>query len=94
MAAQSWLERAPRPADRVAVESADGALTYAELLARARVGARPAVPPATGSRSRCRPGSTSPSPCMPACSRGAAAMPVDLRLSERERAAQLARRAS
>ena len=37
MARMSWLEQA-RP-DTVAVETAGGALTYAELVARARSGA-------------------------------------------------------
>ena len=60
---ESWLERAAglRP-DVIAVEADDGALTYAELLARARAvplgGARRvaiALPPGLSSPWRCMP---------------------------------------
>jgi o-succinylbenzoate---CoA ligase len=81
---EPWLERAAglRP-DRVAVEAPDGRLTYAELLARARAGARGLggvvpldLPPGLEFAVRLH-------ACLLA---GAAAMPIDQRLGERERA--------
>jgi o-succinylbenzoate---CoA ligase len=85
----SWLERAAalRP-KRTAVEAPDGSLTYAELLDRAReleldVGPGDRVPIAL-------PPGLDFAVTLHACLlRGAAAMPIDLRLSERERAAML-----
>jgi O-succinylbenzoic acid--CoA ligase len=82
MVVEPWLERA-RP-DRVAVETPDGRLTYAELLAAAREDAR-------NLRGRVEIDAT-PSldfvvrlhACLLA---GATAVPVDPRLGERERAA-------
>jgi O-succinylbenzoic acid--CoA ligase len=84
---QAWLERAAAVwPDRVAVETADGALTYAELRRRARglaagPGDRVAIllPPGLDF-------AVALHACLLA---GAVAMPVDLRLSERERDAQL-----
>src|SRR5690242_21861313 len=83
-----WLEHACP--DVVAVETADGALTYAELLSRAREQA-----------ATLRPGTRVPLLLPPgldfavalhACLLArATAMPVDLRLSEGEREAMLAR---
>jgi O-succinylbenzoic acid--CoA ligase len=84
----SWLEQA-RP-DAVAVETADGALTYAELLAHARAQAA-ALRPGTRVPLLLPPGldfAVALHACLLA---GAAAMPVDLRLSEGEREAMLAR---
>jgi O-succinylbenzoic acid--CoA ligase len=84
---EPWLERAAamRP-DVAAVETADGALTYAELLARARTlrvrGGRVAILLAPGLDF-----AVALHACLLA---GAAAMPVDVRLGARERAAQLA----
>jgi O-succinylbenzoic acid--CoA ligase len=85
MVIEPWLERAAslRP-DRVAVEAPEGRLTYAELLAAARVEARGLrgrvpidLPPGLDFAVR-----------MHACLlAGAAAMPIDQRLGERERAA-------
>ena len=88
---EPWLERAAalRP-DRPAVEAPEGALTYAQLLARARaaaVGLEGVVaidlPPGLEFAVRLH-------ACLLA---GAAAMPVDQRLGARERA-QLTRRAA
>ena len=88
MARMSWLEQA-RP-DTVAVETADGALTYAELLSRARSGA--AGLPSGGRVALLLPPGLDFAVALHACLlAGAAAMPVDLRLSEGERAAMLAR---
>jgi O-succinylbenzoic acid--CoA ligase len=87
-----WLERAAalRP-DRVAVEAPDGRLTYAELLDAARREARDLdgrvpidLPPGLPFAVRLH-------ACLLA---GAAAMPVDQRLGERERQAILATDAS
>jgi o-succinylbenzoate---CoA ligase len=78
------LERA-RP-EVLAVETADGALTYAELLARARAAAA-ALPPGGRVAILLPPGldfAVALHACLLA---GAAAMPIDLRLAERERAA-------
>jgi o-succinylbenzoate---CoA ligase len=86
---ESWLERA-RP-DVMAVETADGGLTYGELLGRARAGAAH-----LGARRGDRVAVLLPpgldfAVALHACLlAGAAAQPVDLRLGERERAAQLA----
>jgi o-succinylbenzoate---CoA ligase len=81
------LERA-RP-EVLAVETADDALTYAELLARARAGAT--ALPAGGRVALLLPSGLDFAVALHACLlAGAAAMPVDLRLSEPERAAQLA----
>jgi o-succinylbenzoate---CoA ligase len=82
MVVEPWLERA-RP-DRVAVETPDGRLTYAELLAAARDEARHLrgrveIDAAPGLDFVVR---------LHACLlAGAAAVPVDPRLGERERAA-------
>jgi O-succinylbenzoic acid--CoA ligase len=87
---QSWLEHAAAARPEVlAVETADGALTYAELLARARAGASRF---AAGDRvAILLPPGLDFAVALHACLlAGAAAMPVDLRLGERERAAQLA----
>jgi o-succinylbenzoate---CoA ligase len=82
---EPWLERAAalRP-DRAAVEAHDGTLTYAELLARARVAARELegvvpidLPPGLEF-------AVSLHACLLA---GVPAMPVDQRLGQRERAA-------
>jgi O-succinylbenzoic acid--CoA ligase len=87
---QPWLERAAaaRP-DVLAVETADGGLTYAELLARARAGATRF---AVGDRvAILLPPGLDFAVALHACLlAGAAAVPVDLRLGERERAIQLA----
>jgi O-succinylbenzoic acid--CoA ligase len=87
---QAWLERAAatRP-DVLAVETAGGALTYAELLARARAGASRFAP---GDRvAILLPAGLDFAVALHACLlAGAAAMPVDLRLGQRERSAQLA----
>jgi O-succinylbenzoic acid--CoA ligase len=84
---EPWLERAAamRP-DVVAVETADGALTYAELLARAR-----GLPVSSGDNvALVLPPGLDFAVALHACLlRGAAAMPVDVRLSARERAAQV-----
>jgi O-succinylbenzoic acid--CoA ligase len=85
MMVQAWIARAP--AEVVAVEAPDGALTYGELLERAR-----GAPFARGERV---PLDAEPSldfvvdlwACLLA---GAVAMPIDPRLGERERAAQRA----
>jgi O-succinylbenzoic acid--CoA ligase len=85
---EPWLERAAalRP-DRVALEAPEGAVTYAELLARARAvapgpeGVVPIdLPPGLDFAVRLH-------ACLLA---GATAMPIDQRLGERERAAVLA----
>jgi O-succinylbenzoic acid--CoA ligase len=85
MVIEPWLERAAalRP-DRVAVEAPEGRLTYAELLARARAEAKELhgrvpidLPPGLEFAVRLH-------ACLLA---GAAAVPVDQRLSDRERAA-------
>jgi o-succinylbenzoate---CoA ligase len=84
----SWLERA-RP-DAVAVETADGALTYGDLLARARAAA--AGLPVGGRVAIALPPGLDFAVALHACLlAGAAAMPVDLRLAEPEREAMLAR---
>jgi o-succinylbenzoate---CoA ligase len=88
---EPWLERAAglRP-DRVAVEAPEGSLTYAELLERARAAAHGLegvvpidLPPGLDFAVRLH-------ACLLA---GAAAMPVDPRLGERERAALTTRAA-
>jgi O-succinylbenzoic acid--CoA ligase len=85
MVIEPWLERAAalRP-DRVAVEAPEGRLTYAELLARAHAEAKELhgrvpidLPPGLEFAVRLH-------ACLLA---GAAAVPVDQRLSEREHAA-------
>jgi o-succinylbenzoate---CoA ligase len=89
---EPWLARAAaaRP-DVLAVETADGALTYAELLARARAGAAH-----LGARRGDRVAIVLPpgldfAVALHACLlAGAAALPVDLRLGLSERGAQLA----
>jgi O-succinylbenzoic acid--CoA ligase len=82
---EPWLERAAalRP-DRVAIEAPDGALTYAELLDRARAAARGMqgvvaidLPPGLDFAVQLH----------GALLAGAAAMPVDHRLNARERSA-------
>ena len=90
MSREQWLVRAAaRRPDRVAVEAGDERLTYAELLDRAGEAADHLAPGA-------RVPLTSPAGvefvvALHACVlAGAAAMPVDPRLGERERAAQLA----
>jgi O-succinylbenzoic acid--CoA ligase len=84
----SWLEQAPP--DVVAVETADGALTYAELLARARAAA--AGLPAGGRVAIALPAGLDFAVALHACLlAGAAAMPIDLRLAAPERRAMLAR---
>ncbi len=84
---EPWLERAAAAwPSRVAVETADGGLTYRDLLARARglsasAGDRVAIvlPPGLDF-----------AVALHACLlRGAVAMPIDGRLSERERTAQV-----
>src|SRR5919201_2990460 len=85
MMVEPWIARAP--ADVVAVEAPDGALTYGELLEHAR-----GAPYARGERV---PLEAEPTldfvvelwACLLA---GAVAMPIDPRLGERERAAQRA----
>ncbi|HWM09654.1 MAG TPA: AMP-binding protein [Solirubrobacteraceae bacterium] len=88
---EPWLERAAglRP-DRVAVEAPEGSLTYAELLERARAAARglEGVVPID------LPAGLDFAVRLHACLlAGAAAMPVDPRLGERERAALTTRAA-
>jgi o-succinylbenzoate---CoA ligase len=88
---EPWLERAAamRP-DRVAIEAPDGRLTYAELLARAR----DAAPGLRGVVAIDLPPGLEFAVRLHACLlAGAAAMPVDQRLSERERAALTSRAA-
>jgi O-succinylbenzoic acid--CoA ligase len=84
---EPWLERAAaaRP-DVVAVETADGALTYAELLDLAR-----GLDVAPGDRvALALPPGLDLVVALHACLlRGAAAMPIDARLSARERSAQV-----
>jgi O-succinylbenzoic acid--CoA ligase len=90
MSREQWLVRAAaRRPDRVAVEAGDQRLTYAELLDRARDAARGLEPgrrvPLT------EPAGLDFVVALHACLlAGAAAMPVDPRLGEHERAAQLA----
>jgi O-succinylbenzoic acid--CoA ligase len=90
MSREQWLVRAAaRRPDRVAVEASGERLTYAELLERARAAARDLEPgrrvPLT------EPAGTGFVVALHACLlAGAAAMPVDSRLGEAERAAQLA----
>jgi acyl-CoA synthetase (AMP-forming)/AMP-acid ligase II len=83
---EPWLERAAalRP-NRTAVEATDGSLTYSELLARAR---RVALDVRPGDRvAIALPAGLDFAIVLHACLlAGAAAMPVDLRLTERERA--------
>jgi len=91
MPIDAWLARAARThPDRVAIEAAEGSLTYAELLGAARgieaaPGERVALegPPGLGFAVRLH-------GCM---ARGAVAVPVDPRLGPRERAAVLAAQA-
>jgi o-succinylbenzoate---CoA ligase len=84
-----WLERAAalRP-DRTAVEAPDGSLTYAELLDAARHAELDAGP---GDRVPIAlPAGLDFVVTLHACLlRGAAAMPIDLRLSDRERATMM-----
>jgi O-succinylbenzoic acid--CoA ligase len=85
MVIEPWLVRAAsRRPDRVAIEAPDGRLTYAELLAAARAEARGLrgrvpidLPPGLAFAIRLH-------ACLLA---GAAAMPIDERLGQRERAA-------
>jgi O-succinylbenzoic acid--CoA ligase len=90
MSREQWLVRAAawRP-DRVAVEAGDERLTYADLLDRAREAAGHLAP---GTRvPLTEPAGAEFVVALHACLlAGAAAMPVDPRLGERERAAQLA----
>src|SRR5918992_3591472 len=83
-----WLPRAAaqRP-DRVALEAPEGELTYAQLLEVARIDAAP------GSRvALALPPGLDFAVALHACLlAGAAAMPVDPRLAERERAALMER---
>jgi O-succinylbenzoic acid--CoA ligase len=84
---EPWLERAAAVwPDRLAVETADGALTYAELLRRAR-----GLAASPGDRvAILLPPGLDFAVALHACLLvGAVAMPVDLRLSDRERDAQL-----
>src|SRR5262249_50951527 len=84
---EPWLERAAAVwPDRVAVESAEGALTYAELLRRAR-----GLPASPGDRvAILLPAGLEFAVALHACLlAGAVAMPVDLRLAEAERAARV-----
>jgi O-succinylbenzoic acid--CoA ligase len=84
---EPWLERAAamRP-DVVAVETADGALTYAELLARARS----VAPGVRGRVAIVLPPGLDFAVALHACLlAGAAAMPVDPRLGDREQEAQI-----
>ena len=86
-AMEPWLERAAAVwPDRLAVETADGALTYAELRRRAR-----GLAASPGDRvAILLPPGLDFAVALHACLLvGAVAMPVDLRLSERERDAQL-----
>jgi O-succinylbenzoic acid--CoA ligase len=94
MTAEPWLARAAaRRPDRVAIETPDARLTYAELVTRARAaavelagrGVRP------GDRvALLLPAGVDFAVALHACLlAGAAAMPVDLRLGEAERAAQV-----
>ena len=84
-----WLERAAalRP-DRTAVDAPDGSLTYAELLDAARHAELDAGP---GDRVPIAlPAGLDFVVTLHACLlRGAAAMPIDLRLSDRERATMM-----
>ena len=86
-----WIERAAaRRPERVAVEAGDGSLTYAELLERARA--------AAGAFARGRRIPITAAPGLPFVEAlhgcllaGAAAVPIDPRLGERERAALVGR---
>jgi O-succinylbenzoic acid--CoA ligase len=90
VAIDPWLPRAAalRP-QRVALEAPEGRLTYAELLGRARAAARALAP---GERVPIEhPPGLDFAVALHACLlAGAAALPVDPRLAERERAALLA----
>jgi O-succinylbenzoic acid--CoA ligase len=92
---EPWLERAAalRP-DRAALEAPDGTRTYAELLAGARgaAGALAARGVRPGDRvAIALPAGVAFAEALHGCLLlGAAAMPVDLRLAERERRALLA----
>ena len=94
MMVDPWLVRAAglRP-ERPAVESPDGVLTYAELLARARAGAAELASRGVGPGDRVAlllaPGEAFVVALHACLLLGAAAVPVDLRLSERERRLQL-----
>jgi o-succinylbenzoate---CoA ligase len=80
-----WLERAAgRRADRVAVETPEGRLTYAELLTAARDEARDLYGPVPIDLPPGLPFAVRLHACLLA---GAAAVPIDPRLGERERAA-------
>ena len=82
-----WLRRAAalRP-DRVALEAPEGSLSYAELLAAARLDLAPGARVALA-----LPAGLDFAVALHACLRArAAAMPVDPRLAQRERAALLA----
>jgi O-succinylbenzoic acid--CoA ligase len=90
MSREQWLVRAAaRRPDRVAVEAGDERLTYAELLDRARAAAEGLEP---GRRvALTEPAGLDFVVALHGCLlAGAAAMPVDPRLRESERAAQLA----
>ena len=95
MMVDPWLVRAAglRP-ERPAVESPEGVLTYAELLARARAGAAELAARGVGPRDRVAlllPAGEAFVVALHACLLlGAAAVPVDPRLGERERRLQLA----
>jgi O-succinylbenzoic acid--CoA ligase len=95
MRIEPWLQRAAalRP-ERAAVEAPGGRLTYAQLLERARAvaGALAAAGVRRGDRAAIAlaPGLPFAEALHGCLLLGAAAMPVDLRLAERERAALLA----
>jgi O-succinylbenzoic acid--CoA ligase len=92
MPVDGWLERAAalRP-DRVAIEADDGAVTYEDLLGRARTVAG-SLDVRRGDRvAIALPPSLAFAEALHGCLlAGAAAMPIDPRLGERERAAVLA----
>jgi O-succinylbenzoic acid--CoA ligase len=92
MAVEAWLERAAaRTPAACAVETPTGAWSYAELLARARAGAGELAARGAGRGERVAlalPAGLDFACALHACLLlGAVAVPVDLRLGERERAA-------
>src|SRR4051812_2817740 len=95
MTAEPWLARAAaRRPERVAIETPAAALTYAGLLARARAGAAELAARDVRPGDRVAlllPAGADFAVALHACLlAGAAALPVDLRLGEAERAAQVA----